>query len=213
MALKTGFENKKQVILASVLGAVVLGLIVYTIMNNFVVGSTPAPTAVSTPAPVVNSPASNASAVSPRQTTTTGRAHEAERAGTAMSRLDPTLHPELMAAAESLEYTGKGRNIFSMSSALPVIEAVKGPVRPMGPVQAAASGPPPPPPIDLKFFGFEAVKSGARKAFLLHGDDVFIAAEGDVVDHRYKVVKIAPLSLQVEDIPYHNTQTLPLLQN
>jgi hypothetical protein len=130
-----------------------------------------------------------------------------------MARLDPTLHPELMAAAESLEYTGKGRNIFSMSSAPMAIEAVKGPIRVAQNAPVVPAGPPPPPPIDLKFFGFEAVKSGTRKAFLLHGDDVFIAAEGDVVDHRYKVVKIAPFSLQIEDIPYNNTQTLPLVQN
>jgi hypothetical protein len=34
-----------------------------------------------------------------------------------------------------------------------------------------------------------------------------------VVDHHYMVVKIAPFSVQVEDIPYNNTQTLPLIQN
>lgn len=215
MALKTGLENKKQVMLASVLGVVLLGVIIYTFMDNFG-GSTPTPVATAPP-PVVNAPAPGSTvAVIQHRVTGANRVHDAEKVGgaAAMSRLDPTLHPELMAAAESLEYTGKGRNIFSMSSAIPVIEAVKGPIRPVvpqGPVVPA--GPPPPPPIDLKFFGFEAVKSGARKAFLLHGDDVFIAAEGDVVDHRYKVVKIAPLSLQVEDIPYHNTQTLPLIQN
>ena len=129
-----------------------------------------------------------------------------------MASLDPTLHPEWMAAAESLQYAGKGRNIFSMSSAPVQIEKLKGPARP-GAQALVAMGPPPPPPIDLKFFGYEAHSGGARRIFLLHGDDVFIAVEGDVVDHRYKVVQIAPFSIQVEDLPYHNTQTLPLIQN
>jgi hypothetical protein len=128
-----------------------------------------------------------------------------------MANLDPTLHPEWMAAAESLKYQGNGRNIFSMTST-PVIEPVKGPVRPST-QPPIALGPPPPPPIDLKFFGYEAHSGGDRKVFLLHGDDVFIASAGDVVDHRYKVVQIAPFSIQVEDLPYNNTQTLPLIQN
>jgi hypothetical protein len=40
-----------------------------------------------------------------------------------------------------------------------------------------------------------------------------VAAEGDVVDHRYKVVKIAPFNIQVEDLPFNDTQTLPLTQS
>ena len=72
-----------------------------------------------------------------------------------------------------------------------------------------------PPPIDLKFFGYEIARGGDRKAFLLHGDDVFIAAVGDVRGStiRYKIVQIAPMSIQVLDIPYNNTQSLPLIQN
>jgi hypothetical protein len=116
-----------------------------------------------------------------------------------------------MKEAESLGYSGKGRNIFSMESAPVVIP------KPITPVRVADQGPPPPPPpppIDLKFFGYEAQTGSInRKAFLLHGDDVFIASIGDVVDHRYKIVGIAPLSIQVEDLPYNNTQTLPLVQN
>ena len=118
-----------------------------------------------------------------------------------------------MAQAESLEYSGRGRNIFSQFSAPPVIEQVKAPVRPNTQEAQVPQGPPPPPPIDLKFFGYEAHKDGTRKAFLLHGDDVFIASEGDVVDHRYRVLKIAPFSVQVEDLPYKNAQPLPLVQN
>jgi hypothetical protein len=139
-------------------------------------------------------------------------AHEAVKVSGSMASLDPTLHPEWMAAAESLVYAGKGRNIFSMSSAPVEIEKVKGPIRPNAQT-VAAQGPPPPPPIDLKFFGYEAHSGGQRRVFLLHGEDVFIASVGDVVDHRYKLVQIAPFSIQVEDIPYNNTQTLPLIQN
>jgi hypothetical protein len=207
MALKIGSEDRKKVLIAGGLGLIVLILIVRMIFSSFG-GSTPAPVAapvvVTTPAP----------ATAPAQRViSTGRAHEAAKVAGSMAALDPTLHPELMAQAESLEYTGKGRNIFSMSSTPVVIDQPRGPIRPTRQVAQVPLGPPPPPPIDLKFFGFEGRKDGTRKAFLLHGDDVFIAAEGDVVDHRYRVVKIAPLSLQVEDIPYSNTQTLPLIQN
>lgn len=207
MALKTGSEDKKKVILAGALGVVVVILLVWQVFP-FGGGSTPAPL----PPKIVQGPARAAA-----QPETKTAAHEAavvpSSALGSMAALDPTLHPEWMAAAESLEYAGKGRNIFSMSSAPVEIEPAKAPPRPSPEDIAAAQGPPPPPPIDLKFFGYEAHAGGDRKAFLLHGDDVFIAALGDVVDHRYKVVAIAPLSIQVEDIPFNNTQTLPLVQN
>jgi hypothetical protein len=118
-----------------------------------------------------------------------------------------------MAQAESLEYTGTGRNIFSLTSAPVEIPKPIAPVRPVEQVASGPAPPAPPPPIDLKFFGFSAKQTGVRRAFLLKGDDVFLASEGDVVDHRYKVVKIAPTTVQVEDIPYSNTQSLPLVEN
>lgn len=196
MALKTGFEDKKKVALAVILGIVVLFLVLRVVFS-MLGGSTPA----QLPPTVAQAPAS------------TGTQHEAVKVpASSMMRLDPTLHPEWMAAAESLQYRGSGRNIFSMSSTPVAIEKPIGPVRPNA-HSAIAQGPPPPPAIDLKFFGFEDHSGGTRKAFLLHGDDVFIAAQGDVVDHRYKVVDIGPLSIQIQDIPYNDTQTLPLIQN
>jgi hypothetical protein len=210
MAMKIGAEDKKKVAIAAVLGVVVLGLVIYNLVNVFGGGSTTTPVAQNPAAVPAPTPARTAPSAG-RQRVIPGRVHEATKISGPLAGLDPTLHPEVMAQAESIEYTGKGRNIFSMFSE-PVIEPVKEPIRPQ-PVAQVPTGPPPPPPIDLKFFGYETHQGGARKAFLLHGDDVFIAAEGDVVDHHYKVVKILPLSVQIEDIPYNNTQTLPLIQN
>jgi hypothetical protein len=205
MALKIGSEDKKKVIIAGILGIVVIGLLVNVVMSFFGGASTPATPPVQTPTARPNRPAAT--------TTTAAVEHAAVRIPGVAASLDPTLHPEWMAQAESLEYSGRGRNIFSQFSAPPVIEAVKAPIRPSTPVAEVPQGPPPPPPIDLKFFGYEAHKDGTRKAFLLHGDDVFIASEGDVVDHRYKVLKIAPFSVQIEDLPYQNAQPVPLVQN
>jgi hypothetical protein len=202
MALRVGTEDKKKVILASVLGVGVIGALVYTLSSFF--GGSPA-----TPAAP---PVAQTTVVRP-STHTTGADHNATRIPGIGASLDPTLHPEWMAQAESLEYSGRGRNIFSQFSTPAAIEQVKAVVRPNAQVAQVPQGPPPPPPVDLKFFGYEAHKDGTRKAFLLHGDDVFIASEGDVVDHRYKVLKIAPFSVQVEDIPYRNAQPLPLVQN
>ncbi|HZU09098.1 MAG TPA: hypothetical protein VFA02_04290 [Pseudacidobacterium sp.] len=204
MALKVGTEDKKKVIIAGALGLVVLVLLVRFLVDFFGGSPTPPPG----PPQTVVRPAAPTPAQRPAQSE-----HAAAKVPGAGASLDPTLHPEWMAQAESLEYTGTGRNIFSQFSAPPVIEQVKAPIRPSQSVAQVPQGPPPPPPIDLKFFGYEAHKDGARKAFLLHGDDVFIASEGDIVDHRYRVLKINPFSVEIEDIPYHNAQPLPLTQN
>jgi len=207
MALKVGAEDKKKVYIAAALGVLVLVLVIYNLKDSFG-GSSPAP---ASPQPaVVQAPARPASS-----STSPTASHEAARVAGAAVNLDPTLHPELMAQAESVEYTGNGRNIFSLTSMPVDIPAPAKTPRNTPPPEVATGPPPPapPPPIDLKFFGYSARQSGVRRAFLLKGDDVFIALEGDVVDHRYRVVKIAPMSVEVEDIPYANTQNLPLIAN
>jgi hypothetical protein len=137
-------------------------------------------------------------------------AHQATKVASE-SPLDPTLHPEYMRQAESLAYTGNGRNIFSLFSAPPAIPKAIASARPAS-KDTGPPPPPPPPPINLRFYGYAAERGGQKQVFLLHGLDIFIASEGDVVDRRYRVGKIGAASVQVEDLPYHNTQTLPLMQ-
>jgi hypothetical protein len=208
MALKVGTEDKKKVYLAAGLGAVMLLLLVRFLWQTF----GPSPAAPPAPPPVVTvaRPAQTTGETPQENTTAPAYGHQAPRVG-GLASLDPTLHPEIMRQAESLEYTGHGRNIFSQFSVAPTIPKPIAPIR-QAHVDTGPPPPPPPPPINLGFYGYAAEKTGQKQVFLLHGDDIFIASEGDVVDRRYRVVKIGTASVQVEDIPYHNTQTLPLRQ-
>ena len=140
MALKIGTEDKKKVAIAAGLGVAVLGLVIYNVSSMFSGGSTPAPVA----APAVATAPVTAPTTAPVNPEARPRqrvfpaigGHEAAKISGSMANLDPTLHPEVMAQAESLVYSGKGRNIFSMFS-VPVIEEAKAPIRPQPIVPAS----------------------------------------------------------------------------
>lgn len=137
----------------------------------------------------------------------------AKNLGTTAAQLDPTLKMGPMLVTEQLVYSGTGRNIFSLASApveIPKPVASARP-KPTAPVFTPPPGPPPPPPIDLKFFGTEMNSQGKRRAFLLHGDDVFLASDGDIVQRRYRILTVSANSVQVEDMTNNNRQTLPLI--
>jgi hypothetical protein len=191
-----GTQDKKKLLAAVGLGVLAVVVIAYEFLGG---SSTPAAStsAATTPTarPVAKKTGKNAKIL-------------------AEPRLDPTLDLTLLAATEQTKYNGNGRNIF-VAGAEPT---------PMGngttdhPAKEEATGPyvapppPPPPPITLKFFGFANKPGEPKKIFLSQGEDVFIAAEGDIVNRRYKVVRISPNAVDIEDVLYNNRQSIPLTQ-
>jgi hypothetical protein len=201
-------QKKGGAIAAFVL--VAAGVLYYELRDD-----SPAPAAppVVVTAPERSAPSTGAAVVALPSGNIVGAA--AKKLGTTSAQLDPTLRMDAMLVTESLVYSGSGRNIFSANSA-PV--DIPKPVAAVRPVKAAPPGPPPPPPgppppppIDLKFFGTATAANGTRRAFLLHGEDVFLASDGDIVQRRYKVGTISANSVLVEDMTNNNKQSLPLL--
>jgi hypothetical protein len=127
-------------------------------------------------------------------------------------RLDPTIDLAMLNQTEQIKYAGNGRNIFVAGSVAKIEKPkhsgatdTEAQVRPLPTI-------PPPPPITLKFFGFANRPGETKKVFLSQGEDVFIAGEGDIVDRRYRVLRISASSVDVEDVINNNRQSLPLTQ-
>ena len=203
MAMRLGTEDKKKRWIATALVSVALTWFAHTLWQ--LESGPPA----STPPSATDSTAATPTGSSNRASGEAGT--QAQHVESATS-LDPTLHPEWMAMAENTVYTGTSRNIFDKNSLPPVqMAAIEKPIASARTGPVAASGPPPPPPIDLKFYGFAKRENGRKLVFLMHGEDIFIAGVGDIVDGRYKVIQVNSTSIVVEDLAYTNQQTLPLL--
>jgi hypothetical protein len=207
--VKLGMENRKELIVAGVLGVALVLILAYQFFPS---SSTDASTGTNAPPSEV--------AVLPRPA-----AHQHSGSSTAAGKkekvpqnLDPTLRLQELAVIEQIKYEGSGRNIF-VSEADPVIPTplASGATGPGGksedtriytpPAQAAPS------PIPLKFFGFANQPGEPRKIFLSKGEDVFIAGEGEIIDRRYKVVRISPNSVEIQDVVGSGApQNIPLTQ-
>jgi hypothetical protein len=187
----------------------------YELKDYFGSSATPPPPPAAKSTALPSSKASVAHTAAAGASASQGQeAHKLSNAG-----IDPTLHLEILARSEKIEYLGTGRNIFSAESAPPPIEKQLAGARPnqlgLPNVNTPPPGPvrPVAPPIDLKYFGYTQTKDKSLQAFFIHGDDIFAARNGEIIDHRYKVGVIQSTSVQVTDLGYNNTQTLQLQAN
>jgi hypothetical protein len=187
--VKVGAEDKKKLIIAIVLMVAAVGLI-----GEFLLGSG----------------GSRPSARPADSVASTARAKGRGKKMMGERSLDPELRYDWLRASEDTKYEGNGRNIFRAQEVViqkPVAPAIKTPP-PVVQVPVVAQLP----PITLKFFGFANRPGEAKKVFLEQGEDIFVASEGDIVNRRYKVLHIAPTSVEIEDVLNNNRQSIPLTQ-
>ena len=199
--MKVGAEDRKKVAIAGVLMVAALLLLGRMLL-------------------VDSGPSASVPSYEQGSAVTVPAATPARRAATSKKKqatlnLDPRLRLDLLKSSEDVAYAGSGRNIFLSYDEEPIPK----PVADARTEKANAAlvnqpppGPPPPPPITLKFFGFASKPGQPKRVFLAKGQDVFIAGEGDIVDRRYKVMRIGPTSIELQDVLNNNRQSIPITQ-
>jgi hypothetical protein len=206
--VKLGAENRNKVIAAVslVVVAVVLMATRFSGLIGFGSGSSSSPASTNVSA--------NVQLEAPAPARTPGKSNRAtstSKKQSAAQSLDPTLRTDLLRYSEDTKYQGTGRNIFRVFVEIPrpVVNpaVVADNSQPSGPPP-----PPPPPPINITFYGFATPSGGAKRVFLAQGEDVFIAKEGDIVDRRYKIVRISPNAVEILDVLSNNRQSIQLTQ-
>jgi hypothetical protein len=196
--VKLGLDDKRKTTWAVVLGVVAILAAAYEFIPMFTQSSPPQ---------------TSAEAAAPGPTSIGLRTRGKAAKKLHVENLDPTLRLDLLAAVEQTEYQGNQRNIF-VSQAAPVdIPQPKGSGR-TDEAKAPAWAPPPvpqAPPIPLKFYGFASEPGEPKKIFLSLGEDVFVAGEGEIVNRRYKVIRISATSVEIQDMVFSGPpQSIPL---
>jgi hypothetical protein len=224
--MKAGAEPKKVAILAG-LGLVLLYLLYTSFLSNPTYEQQPRTTTVKATAERQAAP--DISRAAPLRV---GRSESHEfrpslkrKQGEFIDPMqaDPTLHLDLLAKVQAVQIEGGERNLFQFGAppapklTTPDPKIIPKKPEPTGPKEAngGKSGDvskPPPTPIPLKFYGFtsHARQQTNKRAFFLNGEEIIVAAEGDVINKRYKVIRIGVNSAVVEDTQSQHQQTLPL---
>lgn len=138
--------------------------------------------------------------------------------------IDPTLRTDLLAKLAAVKIERVDRSLFDFGPVEvvrpkqpePTIAVKKTVARRMiGPEPPPPPPPPPvvppPPPIPLKFYGSAVpVKGGTKRVFCMQGDEILVPSEGEVVQKRYRIVRINSTNVVVEDLNFKHQQTIPI---
>jgi len=83
------------------------------------------------------------------------------------------------------------------------------PVAPVLPMEPA--GPPPPPPIPLRYIGMAKQGAGGKQLVVLRDErGIYYGAEGDVIEGRYRILRVGPDSVDVAYLDGRGRRTISL---
>jgi hypothetical protein len=109
-----------------------------------------------------------------------------------LAQYDPTVHFPSLKALDSRPLPDEDRNPFEFAG-------VALPPPPPPPPPPPTVQPPPPPPLPLKAMGYNELPGGKKEAMVIYNDDLEVVHEGDMIGTRFKVLKINPTSISVQD--------------
>jgi hypothetical protein len=135
----------------------------------------------------------------------------------ARGEIDPTLRLDLLERVRAVRPETGVRNLFEGGTALAQNLPPIPKTPPMIP-KALPAGPSAMTPANLnltvhipfKYYGFArpAMKDDANRGFFMEGDNILVAAEGDMLERRYLIVALTPNSAKVEDTQLKQGQDL-----
>ena len=134
--------------------------------------------------------------------------------------VDPTLRLDLLTRLQGEDEVPAGRSLFeigpSPAQVAAAAAAIKGPMiapKPLPPSGPVVPAGPPPVNIPLKFYGFvkPTDKREVSRGFFMDGDNVLVAAEGQVLKQRYRVMELTAKAARLQDIQLKQDETLPVV--
>jgi hypothetical protein len=194
-------ERRRQLILAALV--VVLLAVIYRIWT------------ATSPAPVAASNRNAGAAARPQPGTGPGRGTGTAGADATKGLEAPDVHLESLNAERVRPAAGE-RNLFLFKpkAAPPPPPPPPRPVIVAPPVNTGPpppTGPPPLPPISLKFLGLlESPTTGRKIAALSDGRNTFQGVEGDIIEGRYRILKIGVESIELAYLDGRGRQTIRL---
>lgn len=123
---------------------------------------------------------------------------------------DPSLKMGLLARIQNEHYNGQHRNIFSEEPLPPPPEVIA--QQKAADAQKAATPPPPAPlTIPATFYGIVTdPATGESRACFSNTDNVYILPVGGILLHQFRVTKIGPNSVDLQEVSSGRSTTLTL---